>query len=122
MKFIPMVCATFLARVSPVSTSAKPACMNMTRNPVNNVQTTLRAIRLWPTVSITSVSVGFLGSFTVTSFAVPVGAPVGSLRAAGAAAGDAWAWTAGGWISDVSANARRNPATTRPMRPARLLM
>src|SRR5258708_23417567 len=64
--------------------------MNMTRKPVMSVQTTLMAILLWPTVSITSGSVGCLGSFTVTSLAVPVVAPVGSGAAdagAGAAAG-----------------------------------
>jgi hypothetical protein len=37
MKFIIMVWATFLARVKPVSASAKPACMNMTRNPASRV-------------------------------------------------------------------------------------
>ena len=36
-----MVWAAFFARVSPVSTSAKPACMNMTRNPVTSVHTML---------------------------------------------------------------------------------
>ena len=41
MKFIDMVCAAFLARMRPVSTSAKPACMNMTRNPATSVQTKL---------------------------------------------------------------------------------
>ncbi len=30
MKFIENTCAAFLARVNPVSTSANPACMNMT--------------------------------------------------------------------------------------------
>src|ERR1041384_4628927 len=39
MKFIVMVCAAFFARVKPVSTSAKPACMNITRNPATSVQT-----------------------------------------------------------------------------------
>jgi hypothetical protein len=41
MKFIDMVWAAFLARHNPVSTSAKPACMNMTRKPATNVQTKL---------------------------------------------------------------------------------
>src|SRR5437879_2784947 len=43
MKFIVMVCAAFFARVKPVSTSAKPACMNITRNPATSVQTKLMA-------------------------------------------------------------------------------
>ena len=43
MKFIVMVWAAFLARVNPVSTIAKPACMNITRNPATSVQTKLIA-------------------------------------------------------------------------------
>src|ERR1019366_1841281 len=43
MKFMAIVWATFLARVRPDSTSAKPACMNMTRNPVTRVHTMLSA-------------------------------------------------------------------------------
>jgi len=43
MKFIVMVWAAFLARVKPVSTIAKPACMNITRNPATRVQTKLMA-------------------------------------------------------------------------------
>src|SRR2546422_923694 len=43
MKFMVMVCAAFLARVNPVSTMAKPACMNITRNPATSVQTKLIA-------------------------------------------------------------------------------
>src|SRR3989442_3162258 len=43
MKFIVMVCAAFFARVNPVSTSAKPACMNITRKPATSVQTKLMA-------------------------------------------------------------------------------
>ena len=46
MKFIVMVCATFFARVKPVSTNAKPACMNMTRNPARSTHTMLIAILL----------------------------------------------------------------------------
>ena len=86
MKFMAIVCATFLARVKPVSTIAKPACMNMTRKPAISVQTMLMAILLWPTASITSGNVGLAASLTVTSFAVPVAAPDGSLRGAGAGA------------------------------------
>src|SRR4029453_6157095 len=80
MKFIDIVWAAFFARVNPVSTIANPACMNITRKPASNVHTKLMAILLCPTVSITSVSVGFFASFTVTSAPVPVGAPVGSPR------------------------------------------
>src|SRR5712691_10525508 len=90
MKFIDMVWAAFLARQNPVSTRAKPACMNMTRKPVMSDHTMLMATLLWPTVSITSSRAGLAGSFTVTSAAVPVTAPVGSaplgVGAAGAAA------------------------------------
>ena len=41
MKFIDIVWAAFFARMRPVSTSAKPACMNMTRKPAISVQTKL---------------------------------------------------------------------------------
>jgi len=104
MKFIAMVWAAFLARQNPVSTSANPACMNMTRKPVRSVQTMLMAILLWPTVAITSSMAGALASLTGTSAAVPVLSPVGSgtgaagaagAAAAGAAAGagaGSWAW------------------------------
>src|SRR5215468_7370255 len=89
MKFMAMVWAAFLARQKPVSTRAKPACMNMTRKPVISVHTMLMAILLWPTVSITSVRAGWAASFTVTSPAAPVTAPVGSgpFGAVGGAAG-----------------------------------
>src|SRR5882762_11629260 len=43
MKFMVMVCAAFFERVNPVSTSAKPACMNITRKPATSVQTKLMA-------------------------------------------------------------------------------
>src|SRR5881628_2089386 len=43
MKFIANVCAAFFARVKPVSTIAKPACMNITRKPVTSVHTKLMA-------------------------------------------------------------------------------
>src|SRR5438270_8560431 len=43
MKFMVIVCAAFLARVNPVSTIAKPACMNITRNPATSVHTKLIA-------------------------------------------------------------------------------
>src|SRR2546428_7961300 len=43
MKFMVIVCAAFFARVNPVSTIAKPACMNITRNPATSVHTKLMA-------------------------------------------------------------------------------
>src|SRR3989442_4033992 len=86
MKFIDIVWAAFLARQKPVSTSAKPACMNMTRKPVSSVHMRLMAILLWPAVAITSSSFGAFGSLTTTSLAVPVLSPVGSGTATGAAA------------------------------------
>src|SRR5260370_36595724 len=97
-KFYVMVWAACFGRGNAVSTSAKPACMNMTRKPVMSVQTKLMEILLWPTVSMTSASVGFFGSFTGTSLAVPVVAPVGSAagRAGAGAAGGAGAGAAGG--------------------------
>ena len=49
MKFIIMVWFAFLARQRPVSTIAKPACMNMTRKPETSVQMKLMAILFWPT-------------------------------------------------------------------------
>ena len=58
-----MVCAAFLARVSPVSTSAKPACMNMTRKPATIVQTMLSA---------TWVSARFLASSLIVGSAAIV--------------------------------------------------
>ena len=56
MKFIAIVWATFLARISPVSTMAKPACMNMTRKPVKSVHIRLMAAAFLPEVSRNSVS------------------------------------------------------------------
>ena len=46
--FIIMVCATFLDRVNPVSTSANPACMKNTRNPVMNVHMMFVAVARSP--------------------------------------------------------------------------
>ena len=42
--FIAMVFTAFLARVNPVSTMAKPTCMNITRNPAISTQTRFSAI------------------------------------------------------------------------------
>src|SRR5207244_3425095 len=122
MKFIIMVWLAFFARANPVSTMAKPACMNMTRKPVTSVQTKLVAIRFWPTALTTSWIVSpFFMSATGISAAVPVSVPPGSPAAfssgfgvgvflmsvsvigpAGVvAAGDAFVagatWATGGW-------------------------
>src|SRR6266542_1396561 len=78
MKFIVIVCAAFFARQNPVSTIAKPACINMTRKPVISVQTMLMAILLCPTASNASIKAGLPGSLRGTSLAVPVAPPVGS--------------------------------------------
>ena len=42
--FIIMVWATFLVRVKPVSTRAKPACMKKTRKPAISIHITLIAV------------------------------------------------------------------------------
>src|SRR2546429_7287517 len=54
MKFIAIVWLAFLARVNPVSTIAKPACMNMTRNPATSVQTKLIEVLVSATAFATS--------------------------------------------------------------------
>ena len=59
MKFIAITCAAFLARHKPVSTNAKPACMNMTRKPVTSVQTMLIDTLLWASFWIISSMAGF---------------------------------------------------------------
>src|ERR1700675_1236010 len=110
MKFIIMVWLAFFARANPVSTIAKPACMNMTRKPVTSVHTKFVAIRLAPTAFTTSVIVRpALGSAIGMSAGLPVIVPPGapaalssglgvgmalmsaSVIGAGAAAGAAWA-------------------------------
>ena len=73
MKFIAMVWPAFLARVKPVSASAKPACMNMTRKPQKSTQTMLIAMRLWPTTSASLTASGSLVAMFFMSSAV--GAP-----------------------------------------------
>src|SRR5438094_2335745 len=117
MKFIIIVCATFFARVKPVSTSANPACMNMTRKPVNRVHMMLMETRLWPAKSATSSSVGLPAVLAVTSPMPPVAVPAGSGfdgGGAGAAAGAAGAAGAGGlsWANTQPPTASRQ-ATTR---------
>src|SRR5882724_9495691 len=114
MKFIIMVCATFFARVNPVSTSANPACMNMTRKPVSSVHITLIETRLWPAKSATSARVGLPGSLAVTSAIPPVAVPAGSGfdgGGAGAAAGAAGA--AGLSWANTQPPAAIRQATTR---------
>ena len=44
MMFIAIVLTAFLERVNPVSTIAKPTCMNITRKPAISTQTRLSAI------------------------------------------------------------------------------
>src|SRR5579884_3599906 len=86
MKFIIMVWFAFLARQSPVSTIANPACMNMTRKPVIRVHTKLIAILFWPTwfamsPMVKPLALGVLsviGSATVISETLPVISPLGS--------------------------------------------
>ncbi len=58
MKFMLIVCIAFFARVKPVSTSAKPACMNMTRKPVTRSQVKLIPSRFWSTRSASFVANG----------------------------------------------------------------
>ncbi len=58
MKFMLIVCIAFLARVKPVSTSANPACMNMTRKPVTSNHTKLTPRRFWSTRSASFVANG----------------------------------------------------------------
>ncbi len=87
MKFMLNVCDAFLARHSPVSTIAKPACMNITRKPVINVQTMLIENRLWTIRSKWSGGVILLGTSPVPSDAgvaqTPAALPVGSGQIAG---------------------------------------
>ena len=73
MKFMAIVCPAFLARVKPVSAIAKPACMNMTRNPQTSVQTMLMAMRFLPTTSATLAASGSDAPIALISSAV--GAP-----------------------------------------------
>src|SRR5262245_1295899 len=79
MKFIIMVWLALLARVRPVSTMAKPACMNMTRKPVISVHTKLMAILFCPAWFARSAMVRpAFGSAMATSLALPVRPPSGS--------------------------------------------
>jgi hypothetical protein len=82
MKFIIIVWAAFRARVKPVSASAKPACMNMTRKPATSVQTKLIDTRVWPTAAPISSRVGFPATCAGTFAIPPVLSPVASARTA----------------------------------------
>src|SRR5450756_2190958 len=82
MKFIIMVWAAFRARVKPVSASAKPACMNITRKPATRTQTKLSDTRVWPTADPISSSVGLPTTFAGTFAIPPVLSPVASARIA----------------------------------------
>ena len=62
MKFMVTVCPAFLARVKPVSTIAKPSCMNITRKPATSVQTMLIAAPVSATVFARSAMVGGAGA------------------------------------------------------------
>ena len=84
--FIAIVWAAFLARQRPVSTIAKPACMNITRKPASKVHTMLIEIKLWAMRSYRSALVSLPGtSFPFSGVPSPPGlaqtpaaAPVGS--------------------------------------------
>ena len=62
MKFIVTVWPAFLARVKPVSTMAKPSCMNITRKPATSVQTMFSAAPLSATALATSSIFGGAGA------------------------------------------------------------
>ena len=70
MKFMANVWAAFLARVNPVSTMAKPACMNITKNPVMSVHTKLIA-----TVFAAAAALAARASESVASAAGAAGIP-----------------------------------------------
>lgn len=86
IRFMAMVWRAFLARVKPVSTSAKPACMKKTRKPVTSVQTKLMPTVAWPVAWATSSSVGAPAWAAGTSVIPPVATPLGSPPAAKAGA------------------------------------
>src|SRR4029450_11316996 len=75
MKFMLIVWAAFLARQSPVSTSANPACMNMTRKPVISVQIMLMEKRLWTIRSYRSLVPRDAGVSPFPSLAGPAHTP-----------------------------------------------
>ena len=65
--FIPIVCAAFFSRVKPVSTSAKPPCMNITRAPPMQIQSRLT---LTPRPPTPPVIAGGWGSIAKADVAV----------------------------------------------------
>jgi hypothetical protein len=87
MKFMAKVCPAFFARHMPVSTIAKPACMNMTKKPVTIAQTMLIENRLCAMRSYRSPVVSAEGTSPLPSPAgvaqTPAAAPVGSGQVAG---------------------------------------
>src|SRR5574341_295979 len=118
MKFISIEWAALLARQKQDTTSAKPACMNMTMNQVISVHMMLMEIRLWPAVSATSIRVGLPASFAGTSVIVPVAAPLASgLGGAGAAGAAAAAGAPGAGASSAQRLPAR-PNSTQAMRAA----
>ena len=82
-RFIIIVCAAFFARVKPVSTSAKPACMNSTSTPPTISHARLMARWSWAITADCAVSVAFCvfpGTtiVVISVFEVPVVEPFGS--------------------------------------------
>src|SRR3954468_17162368 len=77
-----IVWPAFLARHRPVWTIAKPACMNITRNPAINTQTMLIENRLWAMRSYRSPELRDAGTSPLPSAAgdavEPAARPVGS--------------------------------------------
>ena len=72
MKFMLIVWSALFARVKPVSTSAKPACMNMTRKPVTSSQVKLMPSRFWSTMAPSLTASGSFAWAAVRSSAVIV--------------------------------------------------
>src|SRR6266511_2632126 len=97
MKLVIITWAAFFLRQKPVSTRAKPACMNITRNPVTRVQAKLMAILFLPTASVTAFawpcSTPMSAELPVTS---PQGSPAAELDATlpPQGGGASWAWAA----------------------------
>jgi hypothetical protein len=66
VRFIMAMWPAFFALVKPVTSSAKPTCMNSTRNPVSSNQVKLTLTRRWP-VSLASWLMPSCESGTVPS-------------------------------------------------------
>ena len=84
MKLVAMTCAALLARHRPHSTSAKPACMNITRKPVMSVHMILRVTLLWATFLTSSLSAAMVFSPLESIPGSPVVSPVFGSALAGA--------------------------------------